>query len=152
MYNNRPVILCIGSDKVSGDILGPLAGTILNSDYSIDAYIYGTLERPVHGLNIDSYLRFIRNIHKDSLIISIDAAVGHIDDIGKIKLKDNGVNAGGALGYNNKVEGIGIVGVVAENKGDVMSNLLFADYTMVERLSRKIADIIYNSINQVEMH
>ena len=143
--------MCIGSEKVSGDMLGPLVGTILKEEYLLDAYIYGTTTRSVNGLNISKYIRLINNIHKNSLIISIDAAVGRQEEIGTIKLKYEGINAGAALGMNNRINGIGIVGVVAEKKGEVLSNLLEANYCMVERMGRKIASIIYKSINQVEI-
>lgn len=149
MLKERPVILCIGCEKVSGDMLGPLVGSILSDDFSIDAYVYGTLVKPVNGVNIGKYINLISNLHDESIIISVDAAVGGKDEIGKIKLKDDGVIAGAALGRKDKVKGIGIVGVVAENKGDIMNNLLSSDYKLVEKLGRKIASMIYKSVNQV---
>jgi len=151
MTTFKPVILCIGSHQVSGDMLGPLVGSLLSTDYSLDAYVYGTLERPVNGLNLNRYINLIRNIHQGCLLISVDAAVGEKKEIGIIKVKDEGINAGAALGNSNKVGGVGIVGVVAENSGDVMSNLMESDYYMVEKLGRKIASLIYKSLNQVEM-
>lgn len=149
MYN-YPVIVCIGSEKVSGDALGPTVGTILIQDYGLKAYVYGTLDRSVNGVNINKFLKFIDNIHSGSLIITVDAAVGEKKEIGMIKYKEEGINAGAALGHNNPVKGIGIVGIVGENKGNIMANLLSADYNSVNKLSRKIARLIYNWINQVE--
>jgi|GEM_PF-2945695 len=37
-----PVILCIGTDRSTGDALGPLVGTML-SQHSLRAAVYGTL-------------------------------------------------------------------------------------------------------------
>lgn len=150
--NNKPVIICIGSDKVCGDMLGPLTGTILLKDYNINAYVYGTLSRPINGLNISQYMSLLSNIHKDSVIISVDASVGNICDIGKVKVKCEGVDAGAALGLNKRVNSIGIVGVVAASVGDVLYNLMSVKYDKVELLSKKIAHIIHKSINQVDMN
>ncbi len=49
-----PVVLCIGTDRVTGDSLGPLVGTFLHA-YGSDRYlsIYGTLDFPVHALNLE---------------------------------------------------------------------------------------------------
>ena len=50
----RPLIfLCIGSDRATGDCLGPLLGHKLyqilrNSPY----FVYGTLKEPVHAKNL----------------------------------------------------------------------------------------------------
>ena len=53
-----PVVLCIGTDRVTGDSLGPLVGTFLHA-YGSDRYlsIYGTLDFPVHALNLEDACR-----------------------------------------------------------------------------------------------
>jgi len=38
-----PVILCVGSDRLTGDALGPLVGSFLTKDYNVPTYVYGTL-------------------------------------------------------------------------------------------------------------
>ena len=42
----RPAIVCVGSDRVAGDSLGPLTGSILQK-CGADAFLYGTLGRTV---------------------------------------------------------------------------------------------------------
>lgn len=143
------VVLCIGSEKVCGDMLGPMVGSILTKEYNISCYVYGTLDRSVNGLNLDIYERLISNLHKESVVIAVDAAVGSPKDIGKVKLKGLGVNAGGAMGLDNLIDGIGVVGVVAEKSGSVIHNLMIADFYMVEKMSRKIALMLFKVINQV---
>ena len=51
----KPIVfVCIGSDRVTGDSLGPLIGYKLNkSPFASRFIIYGTLEYPVHALNLD---------------------------------------------------------------------------------------------------
>lgn len=150
MKDYEIVILCIGSEKVCGDMLGPMVGSILTKEYNTKCYVYGTLERSVNGLNLAIYENLIKNIHKESIIIAVDAAVGTMEDVGKIKMKSAGINAGGAMGLNNLIDSIGIVGVVAEKHGSIISNLMIADFYMVKKLSRKIALMLFKIINQVE--
>jgi len=48
------VILCIGTDRSTGDALGPIIGhKLVNSLSKYDnIYIYGTLDDPVHAKNL----------------------------------------------------------------------------------------------------
>ena len=72
-----PVVLCIGTDRVTGDSLGPLVGTFLHA-YGSDRYlsIYGTLDFPVHALNLEDACRQIKKKHPRNLIIAVDASLG----------------------------------------------------------------------------
>ena len=48
------VFLCIGSDRVTGDCLGPYIGHQLLDRLDLqDIYVYGTLKDPVHALNLE---------------------------------------------------------------------------------------------------
>ena len=52
------VILCIGSDRVIGDCLGPLVGHKLSSLLKNSGIsVYGTLKKPVHAKNLDATLK-----------------------------------------------------------------------------------------------
>ena len=46
------VFLCIGSDRITGDSLGPLIGYQLSPYCSRVFHVYGTLDDPVHALNL----------------------------------------------------------------------------------------------------
>ncbi|WDC85687.1 DUF1256 domain-containing protein [Caloramator sp. mosi_1] len=62
IYNKKLVILCIGTDRSTGDCLGPLVGYKLNRltlNKNID--IFGTLNTPVHAKNLDEHIDFIYN-------------------------------------------------------------------------------------------
>ena len=54
------VFLCIGSDRITGDSLGPLIGRQLLCHRWQHSFIYGTLEEPVHALNLASVLEMIK--------------------------------------------------------------------------------------------
>ncbi len=94
------IILCIGSDRSTGDALGPLVGTMLEnySAYtSLAAKILGTLPEPVHALNIEQKLAFINANFASPVIIAIDASLGQKQNIGCIELGKGGLKPGAAV-------------------------------------------------------
>ena len=46
------VLLCIGTDKITGDCLGPLVGSKLMQQ-NFPHPLYGTLEKPLHDRNFE---------------------------------------------------------------------------------------------------
>jgi hypothetical protein len=54
------VILCIGTDRATGDCLGPLVGNHLKTNLP-NICVFGTLEHPVHALNLEETLETIYN-------------------------------------------------------------------------------------------
>jgi len=57
----RPVVLlCIGTDRSTGDSLGPLVGSKLKSFKQNFYHIYGTLDKPVHASNLSETITEIR--------------------------------------------------------------------------------------------
>ena len=60
------IFLCIGTDRSSGDSLGPLIGYKLKSIKNSKFYIYGSLENPIHSLNIEQIIEKIYASFKDS--------------------------------------------------------------------------------------
>jgi putative sporulation protein YyaC len=69
------IIVNIGTDRIIGDMFAPMLGSLME-EKMIDIKFYGTLEDPIHALNIDSKLENIFNIHRNPFIIGIDACVG----------------------------------------------------------------------------
>lgn len=62
------VFLCIGSDRVTGDCLGPYIGHQLLEHLNTDThgvYVYGTLKSPVHALNLSRISRQIKILHPE---------------------------------------------------------------------------------------
>ena len=142
---SETVVICIGSDKVSGDMLGPLVGSSLREEYHLPYPVYGVVGESVNGVNLEEYLEMISVRHKGSRIIAVDAALGNERDVGKIRLKKGGIKAGGALDrVGDKVGDIGIVGVVAEERDpkDVYRALLGVPFALVEELASRISEMI----------
>lgn len=71
-----PVFVCIGSDRVTGDSLGPLVGSRLYCADNFKFPVYGTLDSPIHALNLKDAMQCIRRSHPYSPIIAVDASLG----------------------------------------------------------------------------
>ncbi|QGG47008.1 spore protease YyaC [Heliorestis convoluta] len=83
----RPrVILCIGTDRSTGDCLGPLVGTQLLPLASSYYHIYGTLDDPIHATNLIERKKAIEEAHPNGIMIAIDASLGTVDQVGKISI------------------------------------------------------------------
>ena len=58
----KVVIICIGTDRSTGDSLGPLIGTFLEEVGLQRFHLYGTLDEPVHAINLEEKLKQIHQI------------------------------------------------------------------------------------------
>lgn len=97
--SNKIIFLCVGSDRSTGDSLGPLVGTMLK-EKNIPFPVYGTLEEPVHALNLKKVLKDIHKTYEEPFIFGIDACLGDESQIGYIFLKEGPFIPGNAV---NKV-------------------------------------------------
>lgn len=114
LKTKRPIIfLCIGTDRSTGDSLGPLVGEKLKSLISDKFIIYGTLESPVHAKNLNEILNEIHNKYTYPYIIAIDACLGKIDSIGNIIIDNTPITPGAAMNKKlPKVGDLSITGIV----------------------------------------
>ena len=145
-----PVVVCIGSDLAIGDSLGPIAGSMLKyKTQGLNFFLYGTLAAPVTAKEIRYLRTFLKETHRGSQIVAIDAAVGDKGDIGLIKLSDKPLLPG--AGANKKLGAVGdisIMGIVAEksltNYGLLNTTRLNLVYTMSEIISDAVAALLWN--------
>ena len=94
------LILNIGSDRVIGDSFGPLLGSLLKESSST-LNMYGTLDEPVHAVNLKRYIKKIKDINKKTFVIATDVCLtSNLSDIGKVFLQDNPLKPGIALNKN----------------------------------------------------
>ena len=106
------VIICIGTDKCIGDALGPLVGTMLK-DKNFPLPVYGTIDIPIHALNLDKNLKEIKKLHPNASILAIDASLGDEEAIGEIHCRDFSIHPGKGVGM--KLPDVGeasIIGIV----------------------------------------
>ena len=97
--NDRPVVFaCIGTDRSTGDALGPLVGQwLVRSGYDRQR-VLGTLEDPLHALNLRQRLAAFHAVPQRPLIVAVDAALGAPDAVGLISLRNGGLRPGHGVG------------------------------------------------------
>lgn len=97
-FGDGPLLFCcIGTDRSTGDALGPLTGSLLSAMPMFPFEVIGTLEKPLHALNLKERLDDIYNRHNEPYIVAIDACLGQIDNIGKIIIQDGPLLPGKAV-------------------------------------------------------
>lgn len=138
-----PVYLCIGTDRATGDCLGPLVGSRLSSLLPA-AMVYGTLEKPAHAMNLAETLDTAALKTPRAIIVAIDACLGRVDRIGFINVKKGCLQPGTAL--QKELPAVGdfhISGVV--NVGGLLDHLvlqntrLYVVYRMAELIAEGLA-------------
>ena len=134
------IFVCIGTDRCTGDSLGPLVGTMLSKYDLGDHIVYGTIKHPVHALTIEKTVAEIQEKYKGRQVIAIDAASGLFS--GYMRVKDEPILPG--LGVGKTLPAIGDYSIVATTctKNE---NIL---YTRLD-LIFDMAEIIVGAITKV---
>ena len=139
VVTNPIAIVCIGTDRSTGDSLGPIAGSKLK-DYRLPYFhVFGTLDEPVHAINLDETLDKVKNTYYSPFTIAIDAGLGKHSSVGMIDIKDGPLKPG--TGVNKDLTPVGhmhLTGLV--NIGGYME--YFVLQTTRLGLVMKMADII----------
>ncbi|MCK9574400.1 MAG: DUF1256 domain-containing protein [Clostridia bacterium] len=87
-YNKLPAIICLGTNRIINDSLGPLVGTLLKQKYNCLAYVYGTINAPITAFKSRAIYDFVSRMHEGSPVIIIDASIGNIEEHGIIKITE----------------------------------------------------------------
>ena len=117
------VLLCIGTDRSTGDSLGPLVGSRVVQLAPGLFPVYGTLDDPVHAVNLKEKLQQIKKAYSFPLIIAVDACLGQLQSVGSITLGRGPLYPG--TGVHKKLPPVGeifISGVV--NIGGYLEQLV----------------------------
>ena len=120
------VIMCIGSDRSTGDIS-----------------VRGTLSEPVHAANLAENLELINSSYRHPFVLAVDASLGTHEHIGYVTLSEGPLRPG--LGVKKELPDVGdihITGIV--NFSGMMESLLL----QTTRLSMvmQLADVISKAI------
>ncbi|MDR3597147.1 spore protease YyaC [Clostridium sp.] len=153
LNDNRPIVfVCIGSDRSTGDSLGPLVGHKLQYFSRSNIHVYGTLKNPIHAKNIVDTLNGINSNFINPYIIAIDSCLGSLNNIGKVFIQKKPLIPGLAL--NKKLPPVGemsITGIVNISSGFdflVLQNTrLHIVMNLADSISRGIYYFILNSLN-----
>lgn len=78
------VFCCIGTDRSTGDALGPMTGSFLTQLVSFPFQIVGTLDSPLHALNLEETVEKLKSSPDSPYIVAVDACLGNSNNIGQI--------------------------------------------------------------------
>lgn len=119
------VIVCIGTDRATGDCLGPLVGHYLMHRSRLYS-VYGNLREPIHAQNLEETMKKIYHTYEDPFIIAIDACLGCQEHIGYITLSPMPLFPG--QGVSKKLPPIGhlsitgIVNLISDSNEETIQN------------------------------
>ncbi|MFT4417305.1 spore protease YyaC [Fredinandcohnia humi] len=146
--SNRPIIIfCIGTDRSTGDSLGPLIGSKMSEKGLSYFHVYGTLDEPIHAVNLIEKVDEINKQYSNPFIIGIDACLGRLKSVGVITIGEGPIKPG--AGVNKELTPIGdmhITGIV--NVSGFMEFFVLQNTRL--SLVMKIADTITNGICKAE--
>jgi putative sporulation protein YyaC len=144
-YDSDMVIVCIGTDRSTGDALGPLVGSKLQTHASRQLEIYGTLDDPVHAMNLNEKMGQIQLSHPKSTIIAVDACLGQFSNVGNINVANGPLKPG--AGVKKDLPSVGtfhITGIV--NVGGFMEYFVLQNTRLA--VVMKMAEIIASGLHK----
>ncbi|MEK4630489.1 MAG: spore protease YyaC [Solibacillus sp.] len=137
------VFCCIGTDRSTGDALGPIIGSQLHHTFSFPFRIFGTLETPLHALNIIDRYEELKREYQNPFVVAIDACLGEANTIGSILIQEGPLYPGKAVKKqlppigNLSIKGIVNVGGFME--ASVLQNTrLHVTYSMSDKIVRAL--------------
>lgn len=149
--NREIIFICIGTDRCTGDSLGPLVGYKLKyfckEISKSNIYIYGSLESPVHSKNISNIIDRINMNFNNPYIIAIDSCLGKINNIGKVFVDSKPISPGLALNKDLPPIGdlsiTGIVNISGNYEFIILQNTrLYTVMTLADCISKGIIHFI----------
>lgn len=133
------LFLCIGTDRSTGDALGPLVGTMLQeAGYP---HVVGTLELPFDAINMRERLQ---EIPPGLKIIAIDACLGQASSLGWYQVSNRPIEPGKSVGKQLPLVGdYSIAAIVNVDQGQKYAILQSTSLYRVINMARDIATEIF---------
>jgi len=132
------IIICIGSDRATGDCLGPLVGDKLVQN-TRRYIVYGTLDNPVHAKNLADTIDDIRSKYCDPFIIAIDASLGVRKHVGYVTIGTGSLSPG--IGVDKELPKVGDIHITGIVNFTGMLNQMLLQTTRLSHVMR-LADFI----------
>lgn len=145
------VIVCIGTDRSTGDSLGPLTGTFLHDHKPRHLSVYGTIHDPVHATNLDTYIELINKQHRNPYIIAVDACLGKSTSVGNIIIGKGALKPGAALNKSlPQIGDIHLTGVVNVSGFMEFSILQNTRLSVVVDMAKQVANLLMMIDNRLQ--
>ncbi len=136
------VVVCIGSDRSTGDSLGPLTGSRLQARHRFP-HVFGTLDEPVHAANLTKTLEQLQQQFDHPFLIAVDACLGRLDSVGCVTIGKGSIKPGAAVKKELPPVGdVYVTGIV--NVGGFMEHLVLQSTRL--QLVMKMAETIASAI------
>ena len=147
----RVVVVCIGTDRSTGDALGPLVGTLLARAGVLPepaVTLLGTLDEPVHAGNLDRALEEVAAAAGRATVIAVDACLGRSENVGSVSAGRGPLQPG--AGVNKSLPAVGdlfVTGTV--NVGGFMEYFVLQNtrLSLVVRMAEVIASGIAGGVS-----
>ncbi len=137
------ICVCIGTDRSTGDSLGPLVGSLLTAEAPPFVKVYGTLDEPVHAINLPATIQHIQKEHAKALILAVDACLGKLKSVGWIQVGLGPIRPG--AGVNKTLPEIGDIHITG-----IVNVSGFMEYFVLQNtrlgVVMKMAEVISSSI------
>lgn len=145
------VIVCVGTDRSTGDALGPLVGEMLGKEKFNDSFIYGNLQFPVHAKNLEETKLKIEEKHPKAFVVAVDAALGRKTSIGHVYMVNKPLKPG--AGVKKELPSIGDIHISGTvNIAGFMEHAVLQSTRLFEvfKMSEYITDVIKDAIKMKE--
>ncbi len=147
---NSIVVFCIGTDRAAGDSLGPLVGTRL-MEMGLEN-VMGTLDMPVHAVNISSKKKLLYSIYDRPLVVAVDASLGIYSNVGTLSVWEGALLPGAGVSKQLcEVGDISVTGIVNKWSFNGLDRLRSTKLSFVKDMSEIIAQGIYKAVSDI-MH
>ncbi|WDL99455.1 spore protease YyaC [Alicyclobacillus sp. ALC3] len=152
--DRRLTVVCVGTDRSTGDAFGPIVGTKLKRSSRWPwVEIFGTLDEPVHAVNLASTLEEIHRTHTASpYIIAVDACLGKFDHVGQIIMEPGPLRPGAGVKKSLPAFGdytlTGVVNVSGFMEYFVLQNTRLG---IVMRMSDVVVEALLSSFHRLAM-
>lgn len=148
----RPIlIVCLGTDRSTGDSFGPFTGSLLHSLTSYP-YIYGTLSHPIHRQNYFDKMTALHHRFPHGYIIAIDASLGKSDDIGHIRIREGSIRPAGA--FSKELPPIGnlaVTGIVGASGIHDYQTLQSARLSLILSMASQLAETLSHALTTLHI-
>ena len=146
--NPNLVFFCIGTDRSTGDALGPLTGSRLAEFNTFPFPVIGTLENPLHALNLIQQVDSILDTTPGAYSVAINACLGKGSSIGQLLFQDGSIQPGQAVGKTlppiGNVSIKGVVNIAGFMEHAVLqSTRLYLPFEMSRTIARAL-QLAYN--------
>ena len=147
------IFLCVGSNKIIGDMIGPIVGEELNKQINKNTkkeiVVFGNMKNTLNLKNAEETIVNVKKSYTNPFIITVDTALGKEENLKKIYITQGEIEIGKAVSRGIKYEShLNIKGVVGKYSMIVEKNINTLKNVEPEAIFY-LSSIISNGITEV---